>query len=285
MVLSYQMKNGSGTPYIFRSYDHEDSGINPLDRNPGEASELSVSEVIQATSASPHHFKPSRKGDERFVDGSFWLNNPSWEVFNEIRTVHKNSLDAVEFLLSIGSGEIRYPKKDLLWKMAWPSDKSLLKALNSQSERVDKLMNLTCESGVFQYRRLSVQNGLEDIGLDEWKPEQKRLQTLARIKIATQAYLDQPQVASNLDECAEILVERRRQRARTTLWEGFALGIRYQCKESDCPDHNPPYNIRNDLMRHLRTAHHLPPPDLAHFDKIQRILDDGRMLDDCDTDH
>src|SRR6266498_442465 len=183
------MKNGSATPYIFRSYNHPHTGIDPLTRNPGTGSEFSVCDVAHAASAAPYHFSPSKRrgsrtesevADEIFTDGSYWVNNPSWEVLNEVLTMNNRLEQSIGLLLSLGTGETGYSKQGPFWKSLWSSDKSLLKALGSQSDKVHKRL-----VHISKYRRFNVQNGLEKIDLDEWKPKGSGAQTLDRIRKAT----------------------------------------------------------------------------------------------------
>jgi hypothetical protein len=281
------MKKGFGTPYMFRSYNLRRDNIDPLSRNPGEGFEFSVSEVAQATSGAPYYFRPSRRGHsvagtsevayEVFTDGSFFVNNPSWEVFNEIMTMHERSEEPIGLFLSLGTGETKHTWSDHFWRSLWPSERSLRKALGSQAAKVHH--HIVHESGISEYQRFSVEQGLENVALDEWKPRKDGTQTLKRIHSVTAAYLKQDEVIAKLRECARLLVDRRRLRAKTGRWETYALGIRYQCKEENCARKNWLFQNRNELIKHLRTDHEVPPPDLDHFDEFQERLNKGRVLE------
>ena len=197
--------------------------------------------------------------------------------------MHKGSHDVVELLLSIGSGEIRSSKKQLLWGMMRSSKKTLLKAVSSQCNQVDsQITSIVDENDTFRYHRLSLEHGLEDIAFNEWDPK-NRARSLRTIEEATCAYLKSESIAAKLRDCAQMLVDRRRQRAKTTRWEAYSLGIGYQCKEKGCSEGSPLCDSRNQLMSHMRRLHQLPAPDLAHYEKIQKILDSGRVQLDADV--
>jgi hypothetical protein len=278
------MKNGSGTPYIFRSYNLPNKGIDPLSRNPGEGSNFSVCDVAHATSAAPYHFKPPKRRnsksategvDEVFTDGSFWVNNPSWEVLNEVLTMNDRSEEAIGLFCSLGTGETVNHKQEPFWKSLWSPEKSLLKALGSQSDEIHQ--QFVRNSGVPEYRRFSVKAGLENIALDEWKPKRDGSKTLNEIRDATREYLQQEKVMIKLQECARTLVDRRRLRAKTGRWEEFALDIGYKCNRRDCSRGGELLQKRTELMRHLRKEHNMLPPDMNNFEEIQHFLDLSRV--------
>jgi hypothetical protein len=280
------MKNGAGKPFIFRSYSHQRKGINPFERNPGTGEEYTISEVITQASTPPPSVRPSKAHGERFVDGSSWVNNPSWEVFNEIRMMQASSEDPdpegpFGLFLSIGTGGVRSPKSSAFWRLLSSSDKAKLKALSMQSAKVHReITYLTEGDTTVQYVRLSVKTGLEGIGLD-WKPPSTRQQTLAQIEEATRVYIKE--MSAKIRGCAVTLVRHRRQRALTSLWENFALGIRYRCSLKDCRTPKIRHQTRDDLVKHLLFEHKITPPDSAHYYEIERTLDAGRLYEDFDA--
>jgi len=58
-------------------------------------------------------------------------------------------------------------------------------------------------------------------------------------------------------------------------WESFATGTRYLCPIPECNPRSQ-YQNRNLLMDHLQIAHGIPPPDTAHYQEVQTLIDRGR---------
>ena len=85
------------------------------------------------------------------------------------------------------------------------------------------------------------------------------------------------QVNAACDAIAEQLVNRRVQRANTMRWKSFALRTKYKCPLDLCSEQNLPFEHRNALMDHLRAVHDFPPPVAEHYEKIKRVLDEGRI--------
>ena len=272
-------------PYIFRTYDHLTGGVNPLDRNPGKAHDIPIAKVARATSAAPWYFKPLKLEHDNFLDASFWATNPSLEVFNEIRAMQMHSTDSIGLLMSIGSGAVALPRTDLFSRLLRPRDALLWRANKSAASQTEvvheRMLNLTLDGSIQVYRRLNVQKNLEDVGFDEWKPKESGSTTRKIIEDATTKYLKQEEVRCILEDCAFRLVETRRARAQTPNWEGFALGIRYQCPFGDCTKAGTLYHVREDMLDHLQRLHLVPPPDPIHYRKVQDILNTARVMDGC----
>jgi hypothetical protein len=54
IVTSLREKDGTGSPYIFRSYDHHaEPAPNGMVQNPGGASNVPIWQVARATTAAP----------------------------------------------------------------------------------------------------------------------------------------------------------------------------------------------------------------------------------------
>lgn len=129
----------------------------------------------------------------------------------------------------------------------------------------------------FSYYRLKVEDGLQDVRMNEWKPKTTGEITLRRIEVATRRYLEENrEVQSQIEECAYALVLNRIQRSQTMRWECFATGTRYRCTVEGCDKGNLRFQNRNELMDHLQSYHHYPPPDADHYEQIQKLLDAGR---------
>ena len=265
--------NDFQTPFLFRSYDQPrppNPSIEALERGPSKPDTFAIWQVARATSAAPSYFKPVRLNNNRYYDAAVDLNNPSWEVVKEVSLLAGGSYDAIDVLLSVGGGNGRVNK---------PKSKSgggsLEKDLADISDVVHHKVRSESEN-LFKYYRLDVEEGLQDVRLNEWKPKSSGKTTLQRIREATARYLQKKEVRSQCQDCAADLVRKRAQRARTMRWECFATGTQYKCPKDDCPYPALRFPNRNDLMDHLRMQHNYPPPDAAHYQEIETLLDKGR---------
>ena len=180
VVISYQRQPGHVVekPYIFRTYKNLHRGENTdqkaLDRNPGLAHDIPIWQVARATSAAPAYFEPSKIGDLEYLDGGMGANNPSEEIYDEVRRMNNGSNNCVRVILSIGTGRnhktARFSGQGISrywhyvnWAKKWATDSEeahlrMLKKRQSESE-----------SERFWYLRLNVEEGLDDMKLDEWR--------------------------------------------------------------------------------------------------------------------
>ncbi|CAK7207974.1 hypothetical protein SEUCBS139899_010808 [Sporothrix eucalyptigena] len=148
-------------PTLFRTYDvREYATFN-----------CTIWEASRATSAAPAYFDPISIGDpgeeETFVDGGLGYNNPIEQVLEEACRIFPKR--KVACIVSIGTGlarVIRFPSSpkaspfklvDALTKMATESD--------TTAERVQVRFRDTQDT----YFRFSVDRGLDNIDLAEWK--------------------------------------------------------------------------------------------------------------------
>ncbi|KAL2045530.1 hypothetical protein N7G274_001958 [Stereocaulon virgatum] len=266
------------TPFLFRSYDHIKNAVSPniiLERNPSDSHAFEIWQVARATSAAPSYFGSINLFDDRYYDAAEDINNPSLEVINEISLISGGSHDAIDVLLSIGGGNAHgnMPKTKF-------GGGGLLQEMTTISAVVHDRVTSESKAHFFAYHRLDVEEGLQDVGLIEWKPKSSGARTIKRIKDATDRYLRRADVRSQFLQCAEALVRKRTQRAQTMRWECFAIGTRYKCPEKDCPSPNERYQNRNSLMDHLRMQHDHAPLDAEHFEEMQTLLDKGRTCSD-----
>ncbi len=268
--------NNFQTPFLFRSYDRKMSYSTPFERNPGDPNTFAIWEVARATSAAPSYFKSIRLFQARYYDAAVSLNNPSWEVLNEVNLLAERSHDAIDLLLSIGGGNAKANNP----KVKFGKD-SLLQDLTDISDVVHNKVEYESKQQSFEYHRFDVEQGLQEVQINEWKPKPSGSVTLKRIQEATSSYLDNKKVSYRIRECAKRLVNKRAQRAQTMRWELFATGTRYKCPLNDCPiSKTHRFNTRNDLMDHLRMQHDQAPPDADHYRLIQNLLDRGRTNSD-----
>jgi len=168
------------------------------------ANYTTIWQACRATSAAPSFFDPVTIGPygEQFLDGGTGANNPIVELWNEARDVW--SLDSLEVqlrcLISIGTGVPKaaafgdYPKEIF----------ETMKAIATDTEKTAQDFH-TRNSALAKnniYFRFNVQNGLEDVGLDESKKK-------AVIASVTRTYLKQQTVQDQLDLCGGRLKERK----------------------------------------------------------------------------
>ncbi|KAL9011734.1 MAG: hypothetical protein Q9173_003442 [Seirophora scorigena] len=257
-------------PYIFRSYQHItrhtlDPSIYP--RNPDDSSEFEIWQVARATSAAPSYFKSTRLFDYRYDDAAVNINNPSLEMYKEVGLLSK-AHEFIEILLSLGTGNAK--------GNTTKARHALQKELNDISDLVHQKIKEARKQDDFTYYRWDVQDGLQDVRLDEWKPIESGEITRERIGRATNRYLESPDVRVQIRNCADVLVHARLLRAQTMRWEMYATGTRYRCPIPTCADQSSRFQNRNDLMDHLQTEHGKAPPDAENFQEIQTLLDQGR---------
>ena len=197
------------------------------------------------------------------------MNNPSWEVINEVNLLGSDH-DTVDLLLSLGSGSSRgnRPTKS--------AGNDMQKELTEITDEVHKQVHEESLQQDFLYYRLNVEEGLQDVRLNEWKPKPTGEITLRRIEVATRRYLENDRVQKEIEECALALVKTRISRSQTMRWECFATGTRYRCTVDGCERKDHRFQNRNELMDHLQSYHHYPPPDADHYEQIQKLLDAGR---------
>ncbi|KAL8703259.1 MAG: hypothetical protein Q9201_003565 [Fulgogasparrea decipioides] len=257
-------------PYVFRSYEHnlrrtQEPVLYP--RNPGDSSEFDIWEVARATSAAPSYFKSTRLYEYRYYGAAVNVNNPSLEVYEEVSHLNKVH-ESIELLLSLGTGNAK--------GNTTKAKHSLQKELNDISDLVHRKVVEASEKDAFSYYRWDVQDGLQDVRLDEWKPGSSGEMTLARIERATNRYLESKHVRDTIRGCAISLVNARMLRAQTMRWESYATGTRYRCPITACEYQSMRFQNRNELMDHLQKVHGKAPPDAINFQEIQTLLDQGR---------
>lgn len=237
-----------------------------------------MKQVARAVSAPPKSFKPIKINDVSYTDGSIELKNPTWEVFNEIRTLGHGRKTSVDLIISMGTeGQTRSTKSDLPWNLGfWSLSRTVEMVAKSADAQVDLAMKrLKGLDTHLRYERFAVI--VPPTGTSFEGSGRKRKTLLRRIEKATNDYLNDSRVQSQLADCARHLVEARRQRALTSRWEAFALGTRYQCPYPERCSHSLPFSTRVELLDHLIKDHNMPAPDAKHGQKMEQLLDESRM--------
>ncbi|KAF2745973.1 FabD/lysophospholipase-like protein [Sporormia fimetaria CBS 119925] len=213
--------------YLLRTYDHVyDPHIAPVWVTPynTKADDIGIWQAARATTAAPFYFKPLKvsfgdlKGDITFKDGGIRENNPSYTVYSENASLKGDEFEP-SILLSVGAG---YENRNAFYGV-WPGP----------------------------FGRLNVSTGLTKMRLDTWESgfleanetdrppiKYRGGKTLNKIRIATEAYLDQEEVdkisyqhvptKELLKQAAEKLVRLRRAREFEAITEG---GEKRECWE------------------------------------------------------
>ena len=281
--MQSRSKKRSSQPQLLRSYAPDDSEDFELDKKGNRRSSqyLDISSVAQAMIGAPTLWESAHLSSH--------VNNPSLEIFYEVNSRHRETLDPIDVFLSLGCGDpkSRSSRKNEEFKPKRKLSRSLSK-IEKHLSMVSDLVHyeMLRRSSSLCYYRLDVKEKLRTVRLGEWKPFDTGASTLNAIQNATTTYLKQSDVQDQLKRCAKKLVQRRRDRSETMRWESFALGIRYRCKVEppcelkDAEGRPVLFQNRNELMDHLRTFHHKPPPDANNYQEIQALVDRGRTNSD-----
>ncbi|RMZ90279.1 hypothetical protein DV736_g2495, partial [Chaetothyriales sp. CBS 134916] len=215
-----------------RSYD--------LPRKPSVPA--TITEAALATSAATGFFDPVSIGARQFVDGALGVNNPVEEVEGEASDIWCADTGElkplVKCFVSIGTGN---PGKKAV-------EDNLLKFLSKTLVQITTETEETTKRSVARWRqhydqnryyRLNVEQGLQDVGLAEYKEQ-------GRIEAATDQYLDEQQQIFRVRNCVQNL-KLKQKRAEATL-----AGQVHE------------YNIsliQSQLSRTTVSSHLIPPPN------------------------
>ena len=150
-----------------------------------------------ATSAATGFFDPVHIGTRKFEDGALGANNPAEEVEEEAANIwcsdSRELIPLVKCFVSIGTGK---PGKRAIEDNMLKFLSRTLVNLVTETERTEKRIiarwaRLLDEK---RYYRLNVEQGLQDVGLVEYKEEGK-------IAAATEEYLDHTQQNTRVRDC------------------------------------------------------------------------------------
>ena len=197
VAVSYQEqeKGQAEVPYLFRTYKNlrrgDDAEERLTDRNPGPAHDLPIWQVALATSAAPTYFKEAVIEGRKYIDGAFGVNNPTMEMFEEVRQLNNYNDKCIRAIISIGTGRsksrrITHPetKRDKikqtlqagLGKFLGYENFARKWASESEKPHQDMVKHLKPfkPEKPFSYHRFNVQEGLDAMKLDDWR-ERSRL--------------------------------------------------------------------------------------------------------------
>lgn len=187
------------TTVLLRSYTSDDA----LNNIPA-----SICEAARATSAATSFFEPVTIGPRgrRFVDGALGANNPSDQLWNEAQIVWcKNGEielgDLLKCFVSIGTGN---PGSRPIAEGSLRFFSETLVKIATQTEDTAKLF-VARHRRLYEtkrYFRFNVQQGLQNVGLEEYK-------AAGLIDAATAEYMDGQEVKSAAEECALNLEQKQ----------------------------------------------------------------------------
>ncbi|KAL8926793.1 MAG: hypothetical protein Q9172_001670 [Xanthocarpia lactea] len=286
IVIAYAEYNKTEAPYLFRTYYTPRPASEPnrtrlrqaTARNHGQPPRLSIWQIGRATSAAPKYFPPIKIersiGDDhqrevRFKDGGFGCNNPSEEAYHDIVHKHGGSSAAVSLFISIGTGvspvEL-FAKAPGNVANAWANLKAAKKHPSRTLHVHDAMARLARrdDKDIFDYYRFDGGSRLGQVELDEWKSHrltrltgrstEPGFKTLDKMYVATAAYLQQGFVQKGLDECAKLLVKRRRYRTRdASAWDRYASASFYECSYQKCQ--KTPRKTAQQYKDHVKKEH------------------------------
>ena len=262
-------------PFLFRSYDHPPSG-HPNERNPGISCTYPIWKVARAASAAPSYFKPMKLEGKSYIDGGFGANNPTSEALSSIRQLHDNKSDAVQVLISIGTGQDHVNRRTRArhyYHKMWSNVKTM-RAMATDTEDVHRQM-LSDMKDRGHYCRLNVQQGLgsHKVPLDACKGEGGS-ETFALIRSKTNEYLQTPDAIRSIQDSAQRLVDIRRERINgpdLDRWEKFCHGLKFRCQVEGCQDLANRSEERETLRQHLQEEH-----SILDAGELEALLDRGK---------
>jgi len=225
-VVANSVTNADAPPVLFRSYD----------RKGQSAAECYIWQATRATSAAPSFFKPMRieipKPGRFYIDGGLRYNNPSKLVLDEARhiwpTVKRFCLvsigtgrqQTIEFVninespssMEQDSGRLaRAIPGTKLFRTIGNSTRGMLQLkriaeasvrMSTSSEPVHQELYKLAHSGFdnsLRYHRFNVEKGMDSIGLEEWKANER----LAQL---TDDYMREGEAEKKRDDCVKDLV-------------------------------------------------------------------------------
>lgn len=155
-----------------------------------------------ATTAAPTFFDPVDIGDFTFADGGLGANNPVNEVEREatdIWCVDKKSklMQLVKCFISIGTG---HPGVNPFKQSVYGFLKDTIPQIATETEKTERnfIARWANELVEKRYFRFNVQQGLQDIGLEEYNKRKE-------MNSATNSYLNHTLQKLSLRDCIENL--------------------------------------------------------------------------------
>jgi len=228
VVISIELRKqpSLGLPYLFRSYpvQSRSNGVYSPINSSREADNIPIWQVARATSAAPTYFKPMRIRGKDYIDGGLLNNNPSLEIWDEVRRVNGQP---IKLLVSLGTGVPRKPKVEFFKPSPFGIFQSVRRlsrligaSIDSQSAHHAMKSLMSAEKA--DYFRFDITLDSEAWALDSWR--KSRRVAFKRLDDVTYKYLHQEEVLQQLRQCAKVLVEHSRIRSLDiSAWKRFTL--------------------------------------------------------------
>ncbi|KAL8942731.1 MAG: hypothetical protein Q9216_001479 [Gyalolechia sp. 2 TL-2023] len=289
LVTAYAEHAKTEAPHLFRTYytpppDADQSRTTLTARNHGQPPKLPIWKIGRATSAAPKYFSPikiSRGAGHnapnyvRFKDGGFGCNNPSEEAYHDIVYKHGGLSKAMGPFISFStgitplalfartSGNVPNARANVHAAIKHPSrTQHTHDAMTRQSRRDGKV--------IFPYHRFDGGELLGQVKLDEWKSykftritgksAEAGQETIDDMNVAIAVYLRDEEVQMNLNECAKLLVARRRLRMRdASRWDRYASASYYECSYPGCQKNR--INTAQHFKEHVKKNHYFALAD------------------------
>lgn len=165
---------------------------------------LTILQAARATSAAPTFFKAANLGDPtlRYVNGGLRANNPVRYVLNEAKSQFPGR--HISVLLSLGTGKRNTPSlpPSTLFQNLAPTKvlRSMIQIVTDCGQEADAMTMLLDyahqSSPPPLYVRLTVDEGLEDVALDDWRK-------LWKVMRDTNRYLDKLTIQKIIDDLVQ----------------------------------------------------------------------------------
>ncbi len=275
-------------PYLFRTYprptEAQDDVYKRFESDPRHhPSAIPLHKVARATAAAPAYFRPVRilpahRGIPlpaiRFKDGGFGCNNPSEIAYHDVVEAHGGLSKNIGPFISIGTGVGNFrlfSNKKGNFRDVCANAMAALKspALTTLAHNSMSYLAKFDRTERFPYHRFDGGKVLGEIAMDDWKTHkskhhrshaQKRPgdKTMEDIQRAVEVYLAKEEVQRDLEDCAKLLVRRRRLRTEdSSRWERYATTSYYLCKDGTCEKAR--FNTSLDFRSHLQSCHGFEP--------------------------
>lgn len=212
----------------------------------------------------------------RFKDGGFGCNNPSEEAYHDVVEVHRGLSQNIGPFISIGTGVGKFrlfSNKKGNFRDVCANAKAALKrpTLTTLAHKSMRYLANFDKETRFPYYRFDGGGVLGEIAMDEWKAHKSRhgtrgqkqpgAKTLEDIHRAVEAFLEQKNMQLDLEDCAKLLVQRRRLRTEDpSRWERYATTSYYLCKDDTCE--RTRFNTSLDFKDHLESCHGFEARDI-----------------------
>ncbi|KAL9086369.1 MAG: hypothetical protein Q9165_007155 [Trypethelium subeluteriae] len=189
------LDNGVSNETLFNDREHRDCRVYKLPSKRDIPS--TICEAALATSTATGFFDPVYIGARNFEDGASGANNPVEQVEEEAANIwcsdSRELKSLVKCLISVGTGNPgKNAMEDIMLKFL---SKTLVQLVTETETRWAPLFTEK------RYLRLNVEQGLQDVGLAEFKEQ-------GRIKAARDEYLDHAQQDARMKDCGTNLKEK-----------------------------------------------------------------------------